>query len=642
MVETINRLVCYAISMTVSILMLDGVAEAGKTTNSSILLGRDINRNQRDIDGEKFWPQNLKSNWYLRVESDRFLGLPDMSLSSELQAQNAPAPPANPQPDPNRDRFPQEIPEPEPTTPEEEEEVLPEILPEEESPPTETPLPTDPSVTFLVNKINIVGATVFTEAEIRELVSPLEGNQITVQELKQLADTITQIYLERGYITSRSFIPEQTLDRNGIVDINIIEGILEDVQVEGNNRIKDSYIKSRVFLGATVPLNTATLEDRLRLLRLNPLFENVEASLRAGSEIGKSILLVRIKEADPFVNNFRIDNLSPPSVGSQRAGATLGWRNVTGNGDEILGSVYVSDGDSQVYDFSYRLPVNAMNGTLQLRVAPNRNGIVQDEFEELDIRGNSQLYELSFRQPFVRSPREEFALSLAFAHQSGQTFTFQGPTPFGFGPDEDGMTRTSAIKFGQDYIRRDVRGAWSLRSQFTLGTGWLDATVNPDPIPDGRFVSWTGQVQRVQRISNNNVLILQGDIQLTPNSLLSSQQFVIGGGSSLRGYRQNVRSGDNGFRFSAEDRITLLRNSSNFPVLQVAPFIDMGSIWNDSDNPNPLPDETFLIGIGSGVIWQVIPGLNLRLDYARPLISIDDKGDNLQDEGFYFTVNYGF
>ncbi len=112
-------------------------------------------------------------------------------------------------------------------------------------------------------------------------------------------------------------------------------------------------------------MNTALLEDQLRLLRLNPIFENVEASLRAGSEIGKSVLLVRIKEANPFVNSFTVDNLSPPPVGSQRAGVTLGWQNLTGLGDDILGSFYISDGDSQVYDFSYRVPVNAMNGTVQ-------------------------------------------------------------------------------------------------------------------------------------------------------------------------------------------------------------------------------------------------------------------------------------
>ncbi|MBD2546834.1 ShlB/FhaC/HecB family hemolysin secretion/activation protein [Planktothricoides sp. FACHB-1370] len=651
MIRYLMRLVFCGVFMSISLLIFDDLARAEMLTNLSVVLPEDAVANQPDIDDNFGWsPEEMTSNWLPVFTGDDSLELSDISfvsfdsdrpiidqnLTQNYITQNPPAPPLNPQPDPNRDRFPQPIPEPEPTSPEEEENVLPEPT------PTEIPLPTESSEQFLVKKIEIVTSTVLTEAEIQQLVAPLEGNYITVQQLKEVADTITQIYLDRGYITSRAFIPDQTLDQTGIVRINIIEGVLEDVQVEGNRRINPSYIKRRIFLGASSPLNTALLEDKLRLLRLNPIFENVEASLRAGSEIGKSVLLVRIKEASPFVNNFSVDNLSPPSVGSQRAGITLGWRNVTGWGDDILGSFYISDGDSQVYDFSYRVPVNAMNGTVQLRVAPNRNGIVQDEFEELEIRGNSELYELSFRQPLARSPREEFALSLALAHQTGQTFTFQGPTPFGLGPDEDGISRTSVIKFGQDYIRRDVQGAWSVRSQFTLGTGWLNATVNPDPIPDGRFFSWTGQLQRVQRLNNNHLLIIQGDLQLTPNSLLSSQQFVIGGGSSLRGYRQNVRSGDNGFRFSVEDRITVIRNTSNFSILQVAPFVDMGSIWNHGDNPNPLPDEQFLVGIGAGVLWQVIPGLNMRLDYARPLISIDDKGDNLQDEGFYFTVNYGF
>jgi hemolysin activation/secretion protein len=196
------------------------------------------------------------------------------------------------------------------------------------------------------------------------------------------------------------------------------------------------------------------------------------------------------------------------------------------------------------------------------------------------------------------------------------------------------------IKFGQDYVRRDVRGAWSLRSQFSFGTGLLNATSNPDPIPDGHFFSWFGQVQRVQVLSPNNLLIVQADIQLTPDGLLPSQQFVIGGGQSLRGYRQNVRAGDNGVRLSIEDRITLQRNEAGESIFQLAPFFDMGTVWNVSDNPNTLQRQRFLAGVGMGLIWQPIPKLNLRLDYGVPLINLDDRGTNAQDRGFYFNVNY--
>ena len=129
-------------------------------------------------------------------------------------------------------------------------------------------------------------------------------------------------------------------------------------------------------------------------------------------------------------------------------------------------------------------------------------------------------------------------------------------------------------------------------------------------------------------------------MQLTPNSLLPSQQFVIGGGQSVRGYRQNARYGDNGLRFSIEDRITLQRNQAGAAVLLVAPFIDVGTVWNKSDNPNQLPRQRFLAGAGLGLLWEPLPRLNVRLDYGLPFVDLRDRGENVQDSGFYFSVFY--
>ncbi len=251
------------------------------------------------------------------------------------------------------------------------------------------------------------------------------------------------------------------------------------------------------------------------------------------------------------------------------------------------------------------------------------------------------MYEFTYRQPIVRSLREEFALSLGFSVQNGQTFTFAGPTPFGIGPDEDGNSRTRTIRFAQDYVRRDLHGVWGLRSQFNFGIGAFDATTNSDPNkPDGRFFSWLLQVQRQQRLGADNLLIAQADLQLTPDGLLPSQQFVIGGGQSVRGYRQNVRAGDNGLRFTLEDRITLERDASGEEALQLAPFLDLGYIWNVDKNPNLIQRQRFIAGAGLGMLWKPIPNLNLRLDYAIPFVELEDRRNNAQDDGFYFSASY--
>lgn len=571
---------------------------------------------------------------YVSATTKPAIGLPSAEPSrlTDSLTQAPPAPPVNPRPNPNEERFLQPLPTPLPTTPEQERPVL----------PTPTPIPTSPEappVRFPVRKIEVSGNTIFRQ-EIQRLTAAFEGREVTLEELRSLADAITQLYIDQGYITSRAVLPDQAI-ADGVIQIRMIEGSLEAIQLEGTQRLNPSYIRDRIRLAARTPLNSAQLEDQLRLLRTNPLFQNVEASLRAGTGLGQSILVVRVAEANPFRATLSFDNFSPPSIGSERFGVNLSYRNITGLGDEFFASYYRTvSGGSNILDFIYRIPVNAREGTLQLRAAPNWFKVTEGDFEELEIEGNSQLYEASFRQPLIRSPREEFALTVGFTYRDGQTFLGDEPFGFGLGPEEDGTTRTRVFKFEQDYVRRDPQGATAVRSQFSLGTGLLNATINPNPIPDARFFSWLGQIQRVQRLNNDHLLIVQADIQLSPNALLSSQQFVIGGGQSLRGYRQNVRAGDNGFRFSVEDRFTIQRNEAGLPVMQLAPFFDMGTVWNQSDNPNDLPDQRFLAGIGLGFLWQPLPRLNLRLDYGYPLIDLDERGNNLQDAGFYFQLLY--
>jgi hemolysin activation/secretion protein len=539
-----------------------------------------------------------------------------------------------PKPNPNTDRFPQPQPSPQPLPPADQQPSLPTPT------PTETP-GTPSEITIPVKQVEVTGNTRLKPAEIAKITRTVEGRSVTLTELRSVADSLTQLYLNQGYITSRAVLVDQQIT-NGIVQIRIVEGSLEKIDVQGTKRLNPNYVRSRIQLGSQAPLSKDKLEDQLRLLKADPLFTNVEASLKPGTGLGQSILTVRVSEAPAFTPFFSVDNFSPPSVGSERFGGGGIYRNLTGLGDEISASYFQStNSGSKAFDFNYRVPVNAMNGTVQLRIAPSRSLITDPAFKDFGIRSKTNLYELSYRQPLIRTPRQELALSAGFAIQNGQTFLSDDiPTPFGSGPDAAGRSRTRVLKLGQDYVKRDPQGAWALRSQFSLGLGLFNATENDDPKPDGRFFAWLGQVQRVQRVGKNHLLIAQADLQLTPDSLLPSQQFVIGGGQSLRGYRQNARSGDNGFRFSLEDRIAIQRDASGLPTFQVAPFIDLGTVWNKSSNPNTLANETFLAAVGLGVIWEPLPRFTVRLDYALPLVKLSDRGENTQDRGFYFSVNY--
>jgi hypothetical protein len=45
------------------------------------------------------------------------------------------------------------------------------------------------------------------------------------------------------------------------------------------------------------------------------------------------------------------------------------------------------------------------------------------------------------------------------------------------------------------------------------------------------------------------------------------------------------------------------------------------------------------------LIWEPflgVNGLSLRLDYGFPLVDFRDRGDNIQDDGIYFNLDYRF
>ena len=497
-----------------------------------------------------------------------------------------------------------------------------------------------------IQKIEVVGSTIYDSDRLQSIVSGFEGRELSLEELQSAADAVTQIYLNDGYITTRAVLVDQEIVQ-GVVQIQVIEGILADIQIEGTRHLKPKYISDRVRLGAKVPLRVSELEDQLRLLRIDPNIAALEASLRASDKVGQSVLALRVTETQHLRGFLGLDSFSPDSVGAQRSRAEVTYGNLLGYGESLTGSwdrTFV--GGSDVFRVTYRHPVNARNGTIQFQTTIDRNEITLPPFDVLDISGETERYELSFRQPIIRNPRQELGLSIAYSYQNGQTFVSNLGQPIGAtgGAEADGTTRIGVFKFGQDYVRRDRQGAWAFQSQFSLGADFpIDVTTNDGDIPDSEFLSWLGQGQRVQRINDRNLLILQADLQLAANPLLSSQQFVLGGGQSVRGYSQNLRSGDNGFRFSAENRITVARNQTGRTLLQLAPFFDAGVIWSKDNNPNQPPDGRFIAGTGLGILWQPVPELDLRLDWGIPLVDVNDKvKDKLQDNGVYFNVNFRY
>jgi hemolysin activation/secretion protein len=540
-----------------------------------------------------------------------------------------------PQPDLITPRPPSITPLPEPETPQK-------LPPPEEllQPPGPTPEPLPGEGipdTIQVERFEVIGSTILSPEEVAEITAPFVNRPISFAELLEVRSLITQYYLERGYITTGALIPPQELTGK-VVKIQVIEGGLEEINVTGTRRLNPGYVESRLALAANPPLNIERLREALQLLQLDPLIRNISAELSTGTKTGFNILDVEVAEADTFSLDVVLNNSRSPNVGSFRRGVEVAEANLLGIGDRISASYFNTDGSNSL-DLSYTVPFNPRNGTLRFAFGTSLSRVIDPTFEILELTSRSRYYELTLRQPFFQTPAREFALGLTLSHQESKTALGILPDLDGFpispGADNDGRTKVSALRFFQEWVQRSERQVIALRSQFSLGVDWLDATENPDP-PDSHFFTWRGQAQWVRLLAPDTLLLLRTDVQLSDRPLLTLEQFGIGGIDSVRGYRQDFLLTDSGWFVSAEARIPVLRIPSIEGVLQIAPFVDFGLGWNRSQDDS---SET-LAGIGLGLRWEQSDRLQLRLDWGIPLTDVNLTRRTWQDNGLYFSIRY--
>ena len=491
--------------------------------------------------------------------------------------------------------------------------------------------------TFVVNGIGLVGSSVFTTEDFADLFAEYTGRPITFNELLQLRSAVTERYVEAGYLTSGAFIPPQTLE-GGFVTVQVIEGEIEDIEIVGTRRLKPGYIRSRLGLAAKPPINADELLEALQRLQIDPLIETVSADLQAGVRPGTSILRVEVTEADSFGLTIGLDNERSPNIGSNRRQISLSEGNLLGIGDRAFVSYANTEGSNSL-DLSYSVPVGPYNTRINLDGGISGSRVIDDTFDVLEISSDAHYYEVGVIHPLIETPTQELTLGLELAHRESQTrlgLDDIGPFPLSPGADEKGETKVTALRFSQTWTKRSQQQVLAARSQFNLGLDLLDATENEGDIPDSQFFSWRAQGQWVRLLGKNSLFFLRSDLQLAANSLLSSEQFGLGGVQSVRGYRQDALLRDNGALLSAEARFPVLKFSDT-SIVQVTPFLDAGAAWNNKNNPS---GNNVLVGTGLGLLWQQGDNLSARLDYGIPLVNIDSSGDSLQDNGIYFSIQY--
>jgi hemolysin activation/secretion protein len=539
-------------------------------------------------------------------------------------------------PGPLKEEFQRPTPPPSPTLP-----IVP-LSPE-------TGAPTQPgTMRVFVRDVRVIGSTAFSDEEITEVTAPFKNRTLVTEDLERLRLALTLLYVNRGYLTSGAIIPDQDVI-SAVITVQIIEGKLTRIDVEGNRWFSSSYLSDRISLGSRTPVSLAPLQEQLQLLQQDRRIARVNAELRPGDQRGDSVLNVRVADRNPFHASMEVNNYQTPLVGEMRGVGTLTHDNMTGHGDPLKLSYGHSSGAFPILDASYALPFNRYGSTFSPYYRRYDFKLIEPPFGPLNINTHTEIIGMSLRHPVYKNVTDEVALSIIGEHLFTQSFLFS-TVPFSVFPGfQNGSASVSALRFAQDWTHRTLDTVLAVRSRFSVGLNVLSATINANPdTPDGQFFSWLGQAQFIRQFGEEWLgmqLLGRMDLQLTNSPLFPLEQVSLGGRYTVRGYREVTLLRDNSFIASIEPRFPLLRWANGEPMVQFAPFVDIAHGWNlGANRPAPTaPNTSFpdtLASVGVGLRWNILPNdrASFEIYWGQQLKHADRVSHVIQDHGVHMGI----
>jgi hemolysin activation/secretion protein len=490
--------------------------------------------------------------------------------------------------------------------------------------------PGGPTVT--VSRFVLFGQTEVSDSVLLNIIQPYVGQSLTLAQLQGAAGDITKFLRKRGYMVARAYIPQQTVV-GGRVDIEIVIGRYGNITVLNHSSESTRYINSIVSAIQTGDVIHQYTLERTMLLLTDISGASVRGTLSAGQHSGQSDLLIEVNNAKKVDGRLTGDNWGDGYTGQYRGTIQLLINDVTGNADSLnVGELYAGSGMDD-YNAGYTIATGSQGAKFSMSYS-RLNYKLGGVYSDLDATGIADVTSLDESYPFIRS-RE-----LNVTGDAGVDAKILKDT---IGAEDNvSEKRDGVFHIGAtgDFI--DPNGSGSTNFTFTLSQGTLSLH-SPDAIADDTLHTaglWNKEdlnIVRQQSLGPHVSYYINFSSQVAEKNLDSSEQFVLGGATGVRAYPQGEATGDEGWLATGEVHIDLPT-----PALQLAPFIDMGTVRLAKSPLTESGDNVHLAGGGLGIIANCPNDLAARLDYALKITSYRATSDTDHNGRIWFTVSQGF
>lgn len=481
-------------------------------------------------------------------------------------------------------------------------------------------------VFFVAQRLNVAGAQVYAASDLQKTAGFEPGREISLRQLHEMAEKITQRYRQDGYLVARAYVPTQEI-QDGTVTIAVLEGRYGQVALNNTSSL-DRTVASQLLQGLESgdPIEREPLQERL--LRLSDVpGVDVRSVLVPGASVGLSDLIVQVKPGAPVSGSVDIDNAGNRYTGEHRLGGTLHWNNPTGRGDVLSLRALTSGSGLQYGRVSYQTQVGMIRAGLaysELRYALGR------EFQALGANGRARTASLFGSYPWVRSHQRNWTLGVSLDAKDFEDRLDVLPLR----TDKTAQVATASLT-------GDHRDSWWGGGLSHFSLAWSTGRVAiRSPIAnaldaqtaqtDGNYNKLVFGASRLQVLTESVALLAAFNGQVASRNLDVSEKMMLGGMHSVRAYPEGEAFADEGVMLTLEARKQITVPVSVTGQIHLAAFVDAGALklnhspWAEGDN------FRHLSGAGVGVYWTHARDFSIKAVYARKLgredaVSAPDK-----------------
>jgi hemolysin activation/secretion protein len=486
----------------------------------------------------------------------------------------------------------------------------------------------------------VEGVPMLDNSGFTQRIQKFLGQPISMDLVNAIAAETTQYYKEHDHPVVSVVAPPQDVT-NGVMQLLVNEARLGEVHVAGNRWFKSSLFHTHLKPGG--PIVMSQLEADTAFYGRNP-FRTVTAEMAPGKYSGETDVMLHVQDKFPLRVFSGYNNEGVKSTGENQFFFGFNYGNLFGLGQELSYQFTASSDFDQLLSHSATWTVPLPWHDLFQITGTYSESRPKAEDNAPELRGTT--WEIGPRYIITLPQTSRFSQELKLGYDFKYT-----DNNLQFGGTQVFDTPIDISQFSLSYSAnlKDNWGATGFNATAYWSPGGMGSNNDNDAFEAARqdskanyFYAVFG-LDRVTKLPLGLTWSLTAKGQLSNGNLQATEQFLLGGESTVRGYPELIAAGDQGILVRNEifspsfslGRLVGIKHRND--QLQFLIFHDYGlaSIYQ------PLPGEdknTQLQSAGIGARWQVRQNLSAYFDYGW---QIDDLG--LKDKSrAHFGVTASF